>query len=68
MVEVYLPGARWEVEFLADRHVEVETFRSDASVLSHAEAEAALQRLLDEQDEAEAQSRTTSPGAAPVPQ
>jgi hypothetical protein len=57
MVEVYLPGARWEVEFFSDGHVEVEIFRSDGGVTSHAEAETALQRLLDEEDEAEAQSK-----------
>ena len=56
MVEVYLPGARWEVEFFADEHVELEIFRSDGGVLSRADAEAALQRLLDEEDKAEAPS------------
>jgi hypothetical protein len=56
MVEVYLPGARWEVEFFADGHAEVEIFHSDSGVMSHAEAETALQRLLDEEDEAEARA------------
>jgi hypothetical protein len=41
MVEVHVPGARWEVEFFADGHVEVEVFKSAGGVLSHAEAESA---------------------------
>ena len=53
MVEVHVPGARWEVEFFADGHVEVEVFRNASGVLSHAEAESALQQLLDEDDQAE---------------
>ncbi|HLZ22365.1 MAG TPA: hypothetical protein VKQ30_09600 [Ktedonobacterales bacterium] len=53
MVEVHVPGARWEVEFFADGHVEIEVFKSAGGMLSHAEAESALQRLLDEDDQAE---------------
>jgi len=53
MVEVHVPGARWEVEFFADGHVEVEVFKSAGGVLRHAEAESALQQLLDEDDQAE---------------
>ncbi len=44
MVEVHVPGARWEVEFFADGHVEVEVFKSAGGVLSHAESESALQQ------------------------
>lgn len=29
MVEVALPGERWELEFFADGHVETEVFRAD---------------------------------------
>ena len=56
MVEVHVPGARWEVEFFADRHVEVEVFRSTDGVLNGADAETALQRILDDDDEAEARA------------
>jgi hypothetical protein len=28
MVEVSVPGERWEVEFFADSHVEIEVFRA----------------------------------------
>ena len=60
MVEIYLPGARWEVEFFADGHVEVEIFESSGGVVSQAEAETALQRLLDEEDDAETRSEHQS--------
>ena len=32
MVQVTLPGERWEIEFFADRELEVEVFRSDGSM------------------------------------
>jgi len=32
MVEVAVPGERWEVEFLDDGSVEAEVFRSDGSI------------------------------------
>jgi len=32
MVEVAVPGERWEVEFLKDGSVEVEIFRSDGQI------------------------------------
>ena len=63
MVDIHVPGARWEVEFFADGHVELEIFRSRDDVLSGEEAEAALERLLHEDDEAEAdaEKRRTAP-------
>ena len=36
MVEVDVPGARWEVESFADGHVELEVFKSARGVMSHA--------------------------------
>jgi hypothetical protein len=45
MVRVDVPGERWEVEFFADRHVEVEVFRSGGPD-SDLEGEEALQRLF----------------------
>ncbi len=44
MVEVAVPGERWEVEFFADDHVEVEIFLSTDKGI---EGEDALQRLFD---------------------
>ena len=32
MVEVAVPGERWEVEFLSDGSVEAECFRSDGTI------------------------------------
>jgi hypothetical protein len=32
MVELATPGERWEIEFFADGHVEVERFRSDGHI------------------------------------
>jgi len=34
MVEVAVPGERWEIEFFDDRPVEVERFRSSGSIAS----------------------------------
>jgi hypothetical protein len=45
MVRVDVPGERWEVEFFADGHVEVEAFKS-GGVDSGLEGEEALDRLL----------------------
>jgi len=42
MVRVDVPGERWEVEFFADGHVEVEVFYSKTGV----EGEEALDRLF----------------------
>jgi hypothetical protein len=43
MVEIATPGDRWEVEFFADGHVEVERFRSGG----HVAGESALSDLFD---------------------
>ncbi len=32
MVQVALPGERWEIEFFDDREPEVEVFRSDGNI------------------------------------
>jgi hypothetical protein len=33
MVEITVPGEKWEVEFFADGRVEVEIFKSDGEIL-----------------------------------
>lgn len=43
MVEIAVPGERWEVEFFADGHVEVETFLANSKGI---EGEEALNRLF----------------------
>jgi hypothetical protein len=44
MVEVAVPGERWEVEFFPDGHVEVEIFSSVVDM----QGEEALQRLFEQ--------------------
>ena len=39
MVEIAIPGERWEVEFFADGNVEVEKFISNAEILGEEELE-----------------------------
>lgn len=43
MVEIAVPGERWEVEFFSDEHVEVERFKSMGDV----EDESALEILFE---------------------
>jgi hypothetical protein len=37
MVEVAVPGERWEVEFFEDEHIEIEKFTSDGMIYSGSE-------------------------------
>lgn len=45
MVEIAVPGERWEVEFFADGHAEVEVFGLSSRMM---EGEEALKRLFEE--------------------
>jgi hypothetical protein len=45
MVEVAVPGERWEVEFFADGHLEVEVFGKSEGIIG---GEETLARLFDE--------------------
>jgi hypothetical protein len=45
MVEIAVPGERWEVEFFADGHVEVEVFGPSPGIVG---GEEALRRLYDQ--------------------
>jgi hypothetical protein len=45
MVEVAVPGERWEIEFFADGHLEVEVFGKSEGVIG---GEETLSRLFDE--------------------
>ena len=45
MVEVFVPGEHWEIEFFADSHVEVEIFKSGGTG-TDLEDERALERLF----------------------
>jgi len=39
LVEVVVPGQRWEVEFFADNHVEIEKFISSGVIYNQEEIE-----------------------------
>lgn len=45
MVEIAVPGERWEVEFFADGHLEVEIFGHSLGIVG---GEEELQRLFEE--------------------
>jgi hypothetical protein len=47
MVEVAVPGERWEVEFLEDGSVEAEVFRSDGEIRSESAIDELLRRHAD---------------------
>jgi hypothetical protein len=47
MVEVAVPGERWEVEFLEDGSVEAEVFRSDGEIRSESAIDELLRRHSD---------------------
>ena len=44
MVEVAVPGERWEVEFLEDGYVEAEVFRSDGEIRGETAVDELLRR------------------------
>jgi hypothetical protein len=44
MVEIVVPGERWEVEFFADAHVEVEVFGSSTGVTDEAALDGLFKR------------------------
>lgn len=52
MVQVAVPGERWEIEFLTDGTVEVERFASDGTI-ADATALDVLRRRLDAEDTAD---------------
>lgn len=37
MVEIAIPGQRWEVEFFDDEHIEIEKFISDGTIYGEEE-------------------------------
>lgn len=45
MVEIVVPGERWEVEFFADGNIDVEVFGPSPGIIG---GEAELRRLFDE--------------------
>jgi hypothetical protein len=66
MVEIAVPGSRWEVEFLSDGSVEVEVFRSDGRLFD----ESALAELISLHSDADAEPQQVPDepqDPAPVP-
>ena len=47
MVEVAVPGQRWEIEFFADSHVEIEKFISLGEISGETEIEKLLSDFSD---------------------
>lgn len=47
MVEVAVPGERWEVEFMEDDTVEVEKFMSDGNYYNHKEIDWLFENFTD---------------------
>jgi hypothetical protein len=62
MVEVTVPGERWEVEFLGDGSVDVEVFRSDGEIRDGS----ALVAMLRQFSDADESSHGGAPMAAAV--
>lgn len=52
LVEVYVPGEHWEVEFFLDGHIEVERFRSNG----HIDDESSLTELFEAEGEEDRRS------------
>jgi hypothetical protein len=47
LVSVVVPGQRWEVEFLADGNVEIETFVSDGTILDRSALDDLISQFSD---------------------
>lgn len=47
LVEIAVPGQRWEVEFMADGPIEIEKFLSDGNIYDETELEILLKDYSD---------------------
>ena len=47
MVEVVVPGQRWEMEFFADGVIEIEKFYSDGTIFNHHEIDVLFKEFSD---------------------
>jgi len=57
MVNINVPGERWEVEYLADGDIEVEVFRSNGDIRE----ESAVEELFSHLEEDESSDDSTEP-------
>jgi hypothetical protein len=53
MVQIAVPGERWEVEFLNDGTVEVERFTSNGQISDQSELDSIFERFADKDNSAE---------------
>lgn len=47
LIEVTVPGQRWEIEFMSNGSVEIEKFLSDGTIFDHNEIEDLLNNFSD---------------------
>ncbi len=47
LIEIAVPGERWEVEFFEDEHIEVERFKSDGNLYDGSVLEKLLEDFSD---------------------
>jgi len=47
LVEIAVPGQRWEVEFMANGAIEIEKFLSDGTIWDYTEIESLLKEFAD---------------------
>lgn len=47
MVEVVVPGERWEIEFMSDGSIEIEKFRSTGEIFNEDELKGLFDRFSD---------------------
>jgi hypothetical protein len=47
MVDVTVPGQRWEIEFFDDGHIEIEKFISDGSIYNETEIDTLFNQFSD---------------------
>ena len=47
LIEIAVPGQRWEVEFMSDGSIEIEKFVSDGTIFDNKEIETLLREFSD---------------------
>jgi hypothetical protein len=47
MIEISVPGERWEIEFFEDNHVEIEKFKSDGQIFDNSELKCLFEKFSD---------------------
>lgn len=47
LVEIAVPGQRWEIEFMANGSIEIEKFISDGTIFDYSEIDVLLKKFSD---------------------